>query len=80
MKPLQKMEFIGSSRQKFQKHRLQNYKQKPPQNATKNEFVITNRRKYGSHAWRRRDLKNIFQFLDENVLTIDGNGAIIQCV
>ena len=32
-KPLQKMEFIGSSRQKFQKHRLQNYKQKPPKNA-----------------------------------------------
>ena len=39
-KPLQKMEFIGSSRQKFQKCRLQNYKQKPPQNAFLSHFAV----------------------------------------
>ena len=40
MKPLQKMEFIGSSRQKFQNHRLQNYKQKPPKNAFLSHFPV----------------------------------------
>ena len=40
MKPLQKMEFIGSSRQKFQNHCLQNYKQKPPENASLSHFPV----------------------------------------